>query len=290
MTEPIVVMIHVDDLGMSEAANRGGIEALEGAAKSGSIMAPCPAADEMIAIARERTDLDIGCHITLNAEFPDYRWRPLLAESDSLCDSSGNMFQTSRETIEFADQAAVAAEMRAQVSYLLDGGVALTHIDAHMGTAIDRKFFDDFVELGAEFSLPVLLRRQPDASGEYINLEHGLRWDQAHYEATLDRMAARGNPVFDRSIPGTPWYNPYVAAEHNQGRLAMCRPGLNYMAIHSAYPTAALKEFAPDWMMRDAERYLYAAGGPIEASIANMGIVSIDYSGYLAAIRQTQSN
>ena len=282
---PALVLIHVDDLGMSKAANLGGIEAMEGAARSGSIMVPCPAADEMIAIARERNDLDLGCHITLNAEFPDWRWKPLLGDVESLCDREGFMYQTARETIAFADPGEVKREMQAQVRYLLDAGLAITHIDAHMGTANDRNFFADYAELGIEFELPVLLRRQTAELGDFFNLEHGLRLHREQYEAILEGMIQRGHPVFDRAIPGTPWYNPYVAAEHNRSRLEMCGPGLNYMAIHSAYPTEQLKDFAPDWMMRDAERYLYAAGGPIEAAIVELGLESIDYSGYLLAVK-----
>ncbi len=281
---PTLVMIHVDDLGMSHAANRGGIEAMDGAATCGSIMVPCPGIDEMVAIARERDDLDFGCHITLNAEFPDYRWTPLLGDVASLADAAGYMLQTSRETIAHANPAEVQREMRAQVGYLLDRDVKISHIDAHMGTATDMNFFDDYVQLASDFSLPVLLRRLPDGAGDLFNIEHGLRRDRAHFESVLDRMRARGNPVFERSIPGTPWYNPFVAAEHNQARLEQCRPGLNYLAVHSAYPTEEFKDFAPDWMMRDAERYLYAPGGPIEAAITRLGFTTVNYPTLLGMI------
>lgn len=286
--DPTLVMIHVDDLGMSHAANRGGIEAMEGAATCGSIMVPCPGVEEMVAIALERGDLDFGCHITLNAEFPDYRWPPLLDDVATLSDENGFLFQTARETIAHADPAEVKREMRAQVSYLLDAGVKISHIDAHMGTATDQNFFDDYVQLADDFGLPVLLRRLPDGAGDLFNIEHGLRRDRQHFESVLDRMQARGNPVFERSIPGTPWYNPFVAAEHNRARLEQCRPGLNYLAVHSAYPTEELKDFAPDWMMRDAERYLYAAGGQIEAAVAELGFSTVNYPVLLGMIRAGQ--
>ena len=282
---PTLVMIHVDDLGMSHPANRGGIEAMEGAATCGSIMVPCPGIDEMVAVARERADLDFGCHITLNAEFPDYRWAPLLNDVPSLADGDGFLFQTARETIATARPDEVRREMRAQVQYLLDRDVNISHIDAHMGTATDKNFFDDYVRLADDFDLPVLLRRLPQGAGDMFNIEHGLRRDRAHFESVLDRMQARGNPVFERSIPGTPWYNPFVAAEHNQARLEQCRPGLNYIGLHSALATEQLKEFAPDWMMRDAERYLYASGGPIEAAIARLGFETVNYPTLLGMIQ-----
>ena len=49
-----VVVVHVDDLGMSRAANAGGVRALDGAATCGSIMVPCPGFDEIARIARGR--------------------------------------------------------------------------------------------------------------------------------------------------------------------------------------------------------------------------------------------
>ena len=64
-----VLVIHVDDVGMSDAANRGALLAMADAATCGSVMVPCPAFDAIAAIARERSDLDLGVHLTLNAEY-----------------------------------------------------------------------------------------------------------------------------------------------------------------------------------------------------------------------------
>lgn len=61
------IVVHVDDLGMSIAANEGGIRAMEATATCGSVMVPCPAFEEVASVARRRSDLDLGVHLTLNA-------------------------------------------------------------------------------------------------------------------------------------------------------------------------------------------------------------------------------
>jgi hypothetical protein len=68
-----VVVVHVDDIGMSHSANRGALGALDGLATCGSVMVPCPAFDAVAEIARSRPDLDLGVHLTLNAEYESYR-------------------------------------------------------------------------------------------------------------------------------------------------------------------------------------------------------------------------
>ena len=87
-----VAIIHCDDIGMCEAANRGAFEALEsGPATCGSLMVPCPAFDAAAAIARSRPELDLGVHLTLNAEFANHRWGPVLGADavPSLVDADG---------------------------------------------------------------------------------------------------------------------------------------------------------------------------------------------------------
>ncbi len=67
------IVVHVDDMGMCAAANEGALRALAGSATCGSIMVPCPAFEQIARVARERPELDLGVHLTLNAEYETYR-------------------------------------------------------------------------------------------------------------------------------------------------------------------------------------------------------------------------
>ncbi|MGH7291346.1 MAG: ChbG/HpnK family deacetylase, partial [Myxococcota bacterium] len=155
--EERVVVVHVDDLGMSRAANAGGVRALEATATCGSVMAPCPGFDEMAGIARERPELDLGVHLTLNCEYEGHRWGPVRSDVPSLVAPDGGMWRTTRETIEHALVEEVDRELRAQIHRALDAGIDVTHIDSHMGTVFDLKFVDVYFRLAAEFKLPAFI-------------------------------------------------------------------------------------------------------------------------------------
>ncbi len=177
---------------------------MEGAATCGSIMVPCPGFAEMVEIARERPELDVGCHITLNNEFPDFAWGPVLDDVPSLCGPDGTMWQKSRETIAHADPAEVRREMRAQLELLLDTGIDVTHVDAHMGTALDSAFYRDYVELGLEYDLPVLALPPEMPADVDMLAQHGLHTDPALTREMAAAVTGLGFPLFDFVEPRRP--------------------------------------------------------------------------------------
>ena len=265
-------VIHVDDLGMSRPANLGGVEAMEGAATCGSIMVPCPGFAEIVQICRERPELDVGCHITLNNEYPGFRWGPALGDVPSLCGPDGYLWKDSRETVLNADPGEVRREMRAQLELLLDSGIDVTHIDSHMGTAWDKAFYRDYVELGLEYDLPVLTL--PGSIPRAALAQNGVRCDPALVREMDDAVGERGFPVFDLVEVDTPWYEPSAAEFHHRTRIDRLVDGSNYFVLHSALDGPELRAIVPNAAQRDSERYLFAAGGALAVEIAARGIVT----------------
>src|SRR5580692_8609048 len=69
-----VLILHVDDAGMSLESNEGAIAALtRGSATSVSVMMPCPWVPGFLRWLKTHPDIDAGLHLTLTSEWSDYR-------------------------------------------------------------------------------------------------------------------------------------------------------------------------------------------------------------------------
>src|SRR5450432_907799 len=67
-----VLIIHVDDAGMSFDSNEGAIEALtNGAATSCSVMMPCSWVPAFVHFLKQHPAIDAGLHLTLTSEWSE---------------------------------------------------------------------------------------------------------------------------------------------------------------------------------------------------------------------------
>lgn len=75
-TDARVLIVNVDDVGMSHSVNRAALRAIEsGLASSCSVMVPCPAAVDAVELLRQRPHIPFGVHLTLVRDTP-YGWGP----------------------------------------------------------------------------------------------------------------------------------------------------------------------------------------------------------------------
>jgi hypothetical protein len=151
-----LVILSCDDLGCCHAANIGVYQALrEGSATCASLMVPAPWARHAARMATPADD--IGVHLTLNAEHESYRWGPI-THAPSLQSGEGGFPRSLEDLWEHADQTEVQRELRAQIERALAWELDVTHLAPHL-TAITLRpeFFDVYLELAAEFELPIRL-------------------------------------------------------------------------------------------------------------------------------------
>ena len=94
-TEPTYLLIRSDDAGMSHSVNM----ALERLIESGlpvsiSVMFPTPWYQETVEILKRHPSVSVGIHLTLNSEWKNYRWGPVLGRVavPSLVDGEGYFF------------------------------------------------------------------------------------------------------------------------------------------------------------------------------------------------------
>jgi predicted glycoside hydrolase/deacetylase ChbG (UPF0249 family) len=151
-----LVILSCDDLGSCHAANVGVYEAIRtGVATCASIMVPAPWAKH--AADMYRPGDDVGVHLTLNAEHDHYRWGPI-THAPSLQSGEGGFPRDLDDLWEHADPVEVYRELKAQTERVIAWGIDPTHLAPHL-TAITLRpeFFDVYIELACEFSLPIRL-------------------------------------------------------------------------------------------------------------------------------------
>lgn len=154
------LIVRLDDMGFCHAANMAFKRILEeGVCTSVSLMVTTPWLDEAVAILREHPEVSVGVHLTLNAEWREYRWGPVspYSEVPSLVDKDGKFFGTRREFMANEPKVAeVERELRAQIELALRKGLKISYVDYHMGTAMSTREFQEVVEkLAREYQLGI---------------------------------------------------------------------------------------------------------------------------------------
>ncbi len=227
-----LLIIHADDIGLSQSVNDASITAFEkGGISSGSIMVPCPWFADFATYYKEHPQLDVGIHITLTAEWDHYKWGGILpaGEIPSLLDEHGYFYASVEEVGMHADPAEVEKEVRAQIERALSFGINPTHLDTHMGSVLARPDLTQiYMKLGKEYGLPVfaprmMLMGMPEEAREMIQAEYTL---------------VDGFFMLNEEKPGVSWLEAY--GEMVEGMV----PGLNQMIVHVANDNEEMQAIA----------------------------------------------
>jgi predicted glycoside hydrolase/deacetylase ChbG (UPF0249 family) len=158
--DKINILIRCDDWGMCHSVNMAAKEVLDkGFPVSASVMFACPWYQEAVKILKQYPNVSVGIHLTLNAEWKNYRWGPISGASNvpSLVDSLGYFFPTRAElTKHHPDLKEIEKELRAQIERAIHSGLKIDYIDYHMGAAVETLERRKIVEkLAAEYHLAV---------------------------------------------------------------------------------------------------------------------------------------
>lgn len=159
LTEKIL-LIRCDDIGMSHGVNQAARELIDAGLKfSASVMVPCSWFDEAVALLKDNPLVSVGVHLTLNAEWKNYRWGPVAGISavPSLVDSVGHFFPSRSSFFNNNPKLnEVETELRAQVEKAIKAGLNISYLDYHMGTAVDNPDMRKIVEkLAVEYDLAI---------------------------------------------------------------------------------------------------------------------------------------
>ncbi len=229
------VVIHADDVGMCHGTNTAFVELSRlGTITAGSVMVPCPWFSEIAALSAEEPTLDVGVHLTLNAEQQHYRWRPIsnATASSGLVDSDGFLWRTVADTRSKAHPDAVETEWRAQIDVALAAGIDVTHLDAHMGSALAPEWCERYIALGVEYGIPALITSTFDGYGPNGHLG-GTTEDQ--FVEFVEQAREAGIPVFD-TVLETDFDRTRDQAPDYEAVLSNLGEDLVYCAFHPCVP------------------------------------------------------
>jgi len=156
--EQVYLVIRTDDAGMSHSVNMA-LEKLiaTGLPVSVSVMFPTPWYQETVDILKRHPEVAVGIHLTLNSEWKNYRWGPVLGRTavPSLVDADGYFFPSSEALHQnHPDLKEVEKELRAQIERARGSGLKIDYVDYHMGTAVRYPEFREIAErLAKEYGL-----------------------------------------------------------------------------------------------------------------------------------------
>jgi predicted glycoside hydrolase/deacetylase ChbG (UPF0249 family) len=208
-SDPTYLVVRTDDGGMSHSVNM----ALEKVIASGipvsvSVMFPTPWYQETVAILKQHPEISVGIHLTLNSEWKNYRWGPILGRTavPSLVDADGYFFQSTAALHQnHPKMSEVEKELRAQIERALHSGLKIDYVDYHMGTAVSTPEFRALTERLAK--------------------EYNLGMSQYFGEN-------RGNPQYDALPPDK--------ADSLVAMIARLKPGFNLVVTHLGIDNAEL--------------------------------------------------
>lgn len=252
-----VLILHADDIGMCEEANKAVIPyLLNDQIQSAAIMMPCAYADEFAEWYKEHPSKDIGLHLTLTSEWKTWRWGPVADPKTvpGLVDKDGYFWHDVPDVVKHASPEEVSTEIRAQIDKALSLGIKPGHIDTHMGTLYGSLGFSKaYLQAAIDYKIPAM-------AIEFT-------------EPVVKRFRAQGYPITDELIKfaanypfpklddfwAVPAGDSYAAKKENFKKLVKSlKPGITEIIFHPSIETDNLKTITNSWQQRVWEAQMFA--------------------------------
>lgn len=250
-----LLIIHADDIGVSQSENAASIYAMEkGSVSSGSIMVPCPWMGDIAAYVRVHPNADLGLHLTLTSEWKNYKWGTVtpVSQVSSLVNANGFLYSDTDSMYAHAKPEELEKEIRAQIERAKQFGIDPTHFDAHMGCLfIAPAYLQLLIKLGREYKVPVLLNTEAF---------------KLLYNIDLSKYISDKEVLVDKVFMAQP--GDYKNGMNNfyPGIFKSLQPGLSCILLHAAYENPEMQavtidhpDYGAAWRQADFNFFTSAA-------------------------------
>jgi predicted glycoside hydrolase/deacetylase ChbG (UPF0249 family) len=242
-SDMLFLMINADDFGLCAEANAATIEGLTGGFfTSASVIVPAPAFAHAAELVAYGPGLDVGVHLTLTSEWPEWRWGPVMGADrvPSLVDEGGFFYPNNALLFARAQADDVEAELVAQIETALAYGIDVTHLDCHMGPLhLRADYHAIYIRLAQRYRLPIRIPPMPAMR------RLGLADTVAH----LDTAGIFYPDNFIFSVKRSP--ESVEAAWRSV--LENLPAGISEIYCHPAHPGPKIRRFASDAPVREAD-------------------------------------
>ncbi len=256
-----LLIINADDFGMCHSVNVAIIQALkQGVLCSTTLMLPCPWALHALNFLAKNPERAFGVHLTVIADWPDYRWRPLspLEKVPSLITNKG-YFPTFEQMPRFLSQVdlpQLELEFRTQIEGVLDEGLKPTHLDWHSLRIAGRDaIFDLLFKLARDYGLALRVAGQ----------------------AWIEKVQALGLPCNDYDFLDSYHYDPATKANTYAQLLRNLPEGLTEWAVHPGLDSPELLAIEPNGNHIRQSDYDFLVSQEAKEIVREEGIILLDY-------------
>ena len=251
-----LLIIHGDDIGVSHSVNIASFDGYKNnAINSGSAMIPSPWIKEVAAFHKKNPNYDIGLHLTLTAEWKNYKWDGVSSSNEitSLLNRDFEFYDNTSDVNKNADPEEVRKELQAQIDFSRQIGLNPTHIDTHMGAlAVNKKLWRVYIEVGHKNKLVSMVTKtralnlfddefpMPDyivPVNDIYMLYPGA--DRTFLEESFGEDLA-SSVIVEDIYKYDDWYELY------SNKIKSLKPGLNVFLLHLGYNNVELKAVTID--------------------------------------------
>ncbi|MCB0026633.1 MAG: polysaccharide deacetylase family protein [Anaerolineales bacterium] len=256
-----LLIINADDFGMCHAVNQAIMTTLlDGIVGSTTLMAPCPWAGHAMRFLAEHPEIPFGVHLTVIADWPDYRWGPISPRAmvPSLLTPAGSFrnFDQMGELFAHADPAELEREFRAQIELVLAAGLQPTHLDWHsLRVTGHDEVVDLMVKLARDYGLALrVMGRQ-----------------------RINALQSQGLPTNDYDFLDSYLLDPASKMAAFARLLRELPAGLSEWAVHPGLDNAELQAIDPGGSHFRQADFDFLTAPQARDLIAAEGIILLDY-------------